>query len=99
MSEQPEALRLAAVPIFDRSITWQSQATIELRRLYDVLGKSQALNRIREARIKELEAQRPPLTDEEMRALADKYLSYQPESYEASGVLDLVRAVERKVRG
>ena len=28
-----EALRLAAVPIFDRSITWQSQATIELRRL------------------------------------------------------------------
>ena len=33
MTEQPEALRLAAVPIVDRSITWQSQATIELRRL------------------------------------------------------------------
>lgn len=31
---QPEALRLAAVPICDRSITWQSQATIELRRLH-----------------------------------------------------------------
>lgn len=34
MSAQNEALRLAAVPIFDRSITWQSQATIELRRLH-----------------------------------------------------------------
>ena len=30
----PEALRLAAIPIFERSITWQSQATIELRRLH-----------------------------------------------------------------
>jgi hypothetical protein len=36
MSEQPEALRLAAVPIFERSITWQSQATMELRRLHAV---------------------------------------------------------------
>jgi hypothetical protein len=34
MSEQPTALRLAAVPIFERSITWQSQATMELRRLH-----------------------------------------------------------------
>jgi hypothetical protein len=34
MSEQPEALRLAAVPIFERSIIWQSQATMELRRLH-----------------------------------------------------------------
>jgi hypothetical protein len=34
MTTQPEALRLAAVPIFERSITWQSQATMELRRLH-----------------------------------------------------------------
>jgi hypothetical protein len=34
MSEKSEALRLAAIPIFERSITWQSQATIELRRLH-----------------------------------------------------------------
>jgi len=43
--------------------------------------------------------QRKPLTDEEIRAQADKHLRYQPQSYEASGVFDLVRAVERKVRG
>ncbi|CAB4127006.1 hypothetical protein UFOVP254_17 [uncultured Caudovirales phage] len=35
------------------------------------------------------------LPDEEMRALADKHLSYQPESYEVSGVFALIRAVER----
>lgn len=34
MTEQPTALWLAAVPIFERSITWQSQATMELRRLH-----------------------------------------------------------------
>ena len=43
--------------------------------------------------------QRPPLTDEEIRAHADKHLRYQPQSYEASGVFDLVRAIERAVRG
>jgi histone H3/H4 len=43
MTEQPEALRLAAVPIFDRSITWQSQATIELRRLAKVEAQRDAL--------------------------------------------------------
>jgi hypothetical protein len=49
MSDQPEALRLAAVPIFERSIIWQSQATMELRRLHatniKLLG---ALDMIRE---------------------------------------------------
>lgn len=40
-----------------------------------------------------------PLTDEEIRAHADKHLRYQPQSYEASGVFDLARAIERKVRG
>ena len=39
MSNQPEALRLAAIPIFERSITWQSQATIELRRLHEENGR------------------------------------------------------------
>lgn len=39
MSEQPEALRLAAVPIFERSIVWQSQATMELRRLHALNGE------------------------------------------------------------
>jgi hypothetical protein len=39
--------------------------------------------------------QRKPLTDEEKRALADKFLHYQPESYEVSGVFDLISAVER----
>jgi hypothetical protein len=34
MDEKPEALRLADVPICERSITWQSQATAELRRLH-----------------------------------------------------------------
>lgn len=43
MSKQPEALRLAAVPIFDRSITWQSQATIELRRLAAVEAQRDAM--------------------------------------------------------
>ena len=43
--------------------------------------------------------QRPRLTDEEIRAHADKHLRYQPESYEASGVFALARAIERKVRG
>ena len=40
---QPEALRLAAIPIFERSITWQSQATIELRRLSAVEAQRDAL--------------------------------------------------------
>ena len=35
MDEKPEALRLADVPICERSITWQSQATAELRRLHE----------------------------------------------------------------
>ena len=39
--------------------------------------------------------QRRPLTEEEKRALADKFLSCQPESYEVSGVFDLISAVER----
>ena len=43
MTTQPEALRLAAIPIFERSITWQSQATIELRRLSAVEAQRDAL--------------------------------------------------------
>jgi hypothetical protein len=39
MTTQPEALRLAAVPIFERSIIWQSQATMELRRLHALNGE------------------------------------------------------------
>ena len=39
--------------------------------------------------------QRKPLTEEEKRALADKFLSCQPESYEVSGVFDLISAIER----
>lgn len=34
MTTQPTALRLAAVPICDRSIGWQADATAELRRLH-----------------------------------------------------------------
>lgn len=39
------------------------------------------------------------LTDEEIRKYADKHLRYQPESYEASGVFDLVRAIEKYWEG
>ena len=38
--------------------------------------------------------QRKPLTEEDLRKLADKHLFHQPESYEASGVFALSRAVE-----
>jgi len=38
--------------------------------------------------------QRKPLTDEDLRKLADKHLYYQTESYEESGVFDLSRAIE-----
>ena len=58
MSDQPTALRLASVlqNMGHKDVRLEA-AGYELRRLYDVLGKSQALNRIREARIKELEEQ------------------------------------------
>ena len=36
-----------------------------------------------------------PLSEDIVRQLADKILHYQPETYEASGVFDLVRAIER----
>lgn len=55
-NEQPEALRLAddlernALPTYI-----VEEAAAELRRLHDLLGKANALNRIRAARIKELE--------------------------------------------
>jgi hypothetical protein len=39
MDEKPEALRLADVPVCERSITWQSDATIELRRLHEANGE------------------------------------------------------------
>jgi hypothetical protein len=39
--------------------------------------------------------QRKPLTEKDLRKLADKHLFYQLESYEASGVFALSRAVER----
>ena len=38
--------------------------------------------------------QRKPLTDEDLRKLADKHLFYQPEGYEVSGVFALARAIE-----
>lgn len=38
--------------------------------------------------------QRKPLTDDDLRKLADKHLFHQPESYEVSGVFALARAVE-----
>ena len=34
MSKQPEAIRLASVAIFERSISWQADATAELKRLH-----------------------------------------------------------------
>jgi hypothetical protein len=39
--------------------------------------------------------QRKPLTEEDLRKLADKHLFYQLESYEVSGVFALARAVEQ----
>ena len=38
--------------------------------------------------------QRKPLSDEDLRKLADKHLFYQPEGYEVSGVFALARAIE-----
>lgn len=38
------------------------------------------------------------LTENEMKKLADTHLKYQPESYEVSGVFDLIRAVEAKLK-
>ena len=37
------------------------------------------------------------LTENEMKKLADTHLKYQPESYEVSGVFDLIRAVSEKL--
>lgn len=37
---------------------------------------------------------RKPLSDEDLRKLADKHLFYQPEGYEVSGVFALARAIE-----
>jgi len=39
-------------------------------------------------------AQRKPLTEEDLRKLADKHLFYQPEGYEVSGIYNLARAIE-----
>ena len=38
--------------------------------------------------------QRKPLTEEDLRKLADKHLFYQPEGYEVSGIYNLARAIE-----
>ena len=38
------------------------------------------------------------LTENEMKKLADTHLKYQLESYEVSGVFDLIRAVEAKLK-
>jgi hypothetical protein len=48
----PEALRLAAVPICERSISWQSDATIELRRLHAIEQATADLRADREALVK-----------------------------------------------
>jgi len=37
------------------------------------------------------------LTEKEMKKLADTHLVHQPESYEMSGVFDLIRAVSEKL--
>ena len=48
-----------------------------------------------EAKLREKNAQSSkPLTDENLRKLANKHLFYQPESYEVSGVFALARAIE-----
>ena len=41
-----------------------------------------------------LPPQRKPLTEEDLRKLADEHLFYQPESYEVSGVFAFARAIE-----
>ena len=38
------------------------------------------------------------LADEDVYPLANEHLRYQPEDYEASGVYDLARAIETKLR-
>ena len=43
--------------------------------------------------------QRKPLTEGDLRKLADKHLFHQPESYEASGVFALSRAAIAKAEG
>ena len=40
------------------------------------------------------DTQRKPLTEEDLRKLADKHLFYQPEGYEVSGIYNLARAIE-----
>lgn len=40
-------------------------------------------------------AKREPLTDDELRELANKYLFYQPEAYEVSGVFAFARIIEQ----
>ena len=75
---------------------------------YDALYKAQPdpLQRLTDVQ-QEIEAALAPeqgrlewqgLTDEAMRTLADEHLKYQPESYEVSGVFDLIRAVEAKLK-
>lgn len=54
MSKQPEALRLADLLDQDRP-AHAHEAAAELRRLHDLLGKANALNRIRSERIAALE--------------------------------------------
>ena len=54
MSKQPEALRLADLLEQDRPAHAHESAA-ELRRLHDLLGKANALNRIRAERIAALE--------------------------------------------
>ena len=63
MTTQPEALRLAAIPIFERSITWQSQAAIELRRQHGEI-KSMRTERLRsERRLLDVKDQRDALLE------------------------------------
>ena len=54
MSKQPEALRLADALESDPSDITGHKAASELRRLHDLLGKANALARIRAERIDEL---------------------------------------------
>ncbi len=54
-NQQPEALRLAD-ELDDGDYDHTRQAADELRRLHDLLGKANALNRIRAGRVQKLEA-------------------------------------------
>lgn len=61
MSKQPDTLKLAqeceeSAEVWANEIDTRVNAAAELRRLHDLLGKANALARIRQQRIKQIEA-------------------------------------------